>query len=204
MEQQVIVPAGCGPGTELRIAVEGREYLVTVPDDCEGGSAFVVHLPEDVTPSEESFEVVVPDGVSAGDEFVLTLAHGDFVVSVPDGSGPGQPMRVQIPKPQDHQPEQHMEEEEQDHGIDSERPPPDELSGSSSETESETGDGKFAVGMPVEVMRTDGLWTLCTVVEYDPAGGTYTVQLADGRCKYFVEPDWLRLPAFLFQSNAVI
>ena len=95
-----------------------------------------------------------------------------------------------------------------DAASDDEDRPPNELSGSSSETESSSSteaDGcKFAVGMPVEVMRTDGLWTLCTVVEYDAAGGTYTVQLADGRRKYFVEPDWLRLPAFLFQSSAII
>ena len=252
---EVSVPPGLGPGAELRIEVDGRDYLVTVPDGCSDGS-FVVALPseeEAVTIEEERVEVTVPDGVGAGDEVVVQLHHGDFVVEVPEGSGPGQAMWVTVPKPcpkpnvgpQDDQEQQQerrqVEQERQqaeqerqqperegpqvlqagqekespagqprayDAASDDEERPPNELSGSSSETESSSSteaDGcKFAVGMPVEVMRTDGLWTLCTVVEYDAAGGTYTVQLADGRRKDFVEPDWLRLPAFLFQSSAII
>lgn len=75
------------------------------------------------------------------------------------------------------------------------------MSGSSSD-EDEQGGPKFPVGCPAEVLRTDGHWTLVSVTEYDDGGDTYTVQLADGRYKYFVEAEDLRIPRFMLLSSA--
>ena len=58
------------------------------------------------------------------------------------------------------------------------------------------------MGQPVEVLRNDGNWTLATITDYDEHGMTYSVALVDGRCKYFVEEDDLRIPRFLLLSTA--
>ena len=64
--------------------------------------------------------------------------------------------------------------------------------------------GKFGPGQPVEVLRSDGTWTLATVAEFDETGCTYTITLIDGRQKYFVEEEDLRIPRFLLLSTANI
>ena len=56
----------------------------------------------------------------------------------------------------------------------------------------------------MEVTRTDGGWTLAKVTDYEDGGMTYTVQLTDGRLKYFVEESELRIPRFLLLSTANI
>ena len=78
---------------------------------------------------------------------------------------------------------------------------PPELSDDSDEETANAG-AKFGVGAPVEVLRSDGNWSLATVVDYDENGGTYSVSLTDGRCKYFVEEEDLRIPRFLLLSTA--
>ena len=80
---------------------------------------------------------------------------------------------------------------------------PAELS-DDSDSDDDAATAKFGVGSPVEVLRNDGNWTLATVTDYDELGGTYTVTLADGRCKYFVEESELRIPRFLLLSSANI
>ena len=199
MEHEVAIPAGCGPGSEILVDVGGRQYFVTVPEGSEG--SFVVTLPAE----EHGVEVVVPDGCSAGDQFVVQLEEGELVeAEVPPGCSAGDTILIHLPTPA-----RGAAADEDDEADEAERRA--ELTGSSSETDSSSessaepeSEAKFAVGLPVEVMRTDGLWTLATVVEYEPEGATYTVQLADGRYKYFVEPDYLRIPGFLLQSSAMI
>ena len=53
---------------------------------------------------------------------------------------------------------------------------------------------KYPLGSQMEVLRSDGYWSLCTLQEYDWRGVTYTVALDDARLKYFVDEDDLRLP----------
>ena len=83
---------------------------------------------------------------------------------------------------------------------------PPELSGESSSDEDDESQAgpRFSAGAPVEVLRSDGRWTMARVVDYDAGGATYTVQVADGRCKYFVEEDEVRIPRFLLLSTASI
>lgn len=82
-----------------------------------------------------------------------------------------------------------------------ERVLPPELSDSDSDDEP---GAKFAVGQPVEVLRSDDAWTLATVTDYDEYGLTYTIRIVDGRFKYFVEESDLRIPRFLLLSTANI
>lgn len=44
--------------------------------------------------------------------------------------------------------------------------------------------GKYGIGSQVEVLRTDGTWSLAQVKEYDWRAVTYTVMLPDTRLKY--------------------
>ena len=53
-------------------------------------------------------------------------------------------------------------------------------------------------------MRNDGLWTLARVVDYESGGGTYGVELQDGRRKYFVQEDHLRIPAMFLLTTGNI
>lgn len=64
--------------------------------------------------------------------------------------------------------------------------------------------GKYGIGSQVEVLRTDGTWSLAQVKEYDWRAVTYTVMLPDTRLKYaaltlarnaLTCPRWARQPA---------
>ena len=63
---------------------------------------------------------------------------------------------------------------------------------------------RFNVGAAVEVLRNDGHWNLATVTAFEGGGNTYSVELADGRCKHFVEEDDLRIPRFMLLSTGNI
>ena len=101
---QVTVPAGLQPGDPMSIEYEGQEFTITVPDGCFEGMAIEVDLPvgEDSTPppppaANVSVEVVVPDGVFAGEEFLVEFDGQQFNIAVPEGCGPGDPIQVEVP-----------------------------------------------------------------------------------------------------------
>ena len=75
---------------------------------------------------------------------------------------------------------------------------------SDADDEDEAAKARFGVGSPVEVMRSDGLFTLATIVDYDAGGRTYTIRVSDGRLKHFVDEDELRVPRFLLLSTGEI
>ncbi len=101
---QVTVPAGLQPGDPMSIEYEGQEFNITVPDGCFEGMAIEVDLPvgEDSTPppppaANVSVEVVVPDDVFAGEEFLVEFDGQQFNIAVPEGCGPGDPIQVEVP-----------------------------------------------------------------------------------------------------------
>ena len=61
--------------------------------------------------------------------------------------------------------------------------------------------GKFKVGQQVEVLRSDGSWSLASVKEYDWRAVNYTVMLPDTRLKYMVEEEDLRLPVLGYSAR---
>jgi len=199
MEEHVVtVPAGILPGADLLVEVGGGEYYVTVPSNCVEGSTFVVLLPPATADAALDIEVIVPDGCTAGDTFIVQHERGEFAAVVPDGCGPGSAVVISVPPASPQKLPLSPQRTEA-----ASAPAAEELSGSSdSDTEEEK--PTFPIGLPVEVMRNDGNWTLVTVTEYDAGGDTYTVQLVDGRLKYFVEPELLRLPAFMLKTTGMI
>ena len=164
-------------------------------------------------------DCIVPHGCAAGDEIVVDVGDGrELIVIVPDGLVSGDAMEIIVP-PQTSEPSSPKSQtKSQCQPLSStpqsevktsckttqprERVLPPELSDDSSDDDDQG--AKFGVGQPVEVLRTDGQWTLATVTDYDEHGLTYTVGLADGRLKHFVEESDLRIPRFLLLSTGNI
>ncbi len=206
---EVTVPAGSGAGSELMIEVGGSQFMVTVPSGSREGDTFIasIGLPPDdedeaSIASVSEVAVIVPEGCAEGDPLLVEIDGSSFEVIIPPGCGPGMEVIVTVPKPQQQQPDTPFCAPTPSNDSKCDQSAPSECSGSS-DTE---GDERptFPVGLPAEVMRSDGLWSLVRVVDYDAAADNYTVQLADGRFKYFVEPEWLRVPAFLLTTTAMI
>ena len=225
MDVEVVVPQGTQPGDDIIVETGpcGTSHIVTVPEGVVAGERIIVTLSPSLTPGEhigadhETMYVTLPDGIEAGAELLVDAPDGrHLTVSVPSGVAAGESFAVSFPsystenRPawSDMVPTDAAENSEgaatlAGADLDDERSAPSERSSACSSDEDENGP-KFFVGSPVEVLRSDGLWTLCTVVDYDRSGGVYTVELRDGRRKYFVEPDDLRIPRFLLLTTANI
>jgi hypothetical protein len=191
-------PLSLAPTTDLSPSLAAPTVEVIVPDECSAGELFVVTVETSQGPVD--FEVRVPDGCSCGSRLLVEVpphyAAGPAVPSTPPliGSCEAQARSVGSPN---------LHALSTPSSFDM-RPssPPHELSGS--ESSADESRPTFPLGAPAEVLRTDGMWTLVTVVDHDQHGNTYTVRLADGRLKYFVEANDLRLPRFMLQKSADI
>jgi hypothetical protein len=218
---EVLVPDGCGPGDEIYIDHMGSSLSVRVPEGVYAGQAMLVDLGGDTTVDEcQLVDVVVPDGCGPGDLFIAEFAEcGEFEVIVPDGCFAGTMIQVELPPPPPPPPpDEAPAARRRAQTFDSDEPPPPppplpppprSLTPESIAADTSSSDGgedapKFPVGQPAEVRRTDGTWTLVTVEEYDANACNYTVALADGRKKYWVEPDDLRIPRFMLMSHGLI
>ena len=181
MEYEVVVPQGCAEGSELLVEACGESFVVTVPPGLCNGDSFVALLPTNPA-AQGTLDVIVPEGCFAGDSFVVYSEHGEYRACVPHGCVPGSVVSVSIP-PMSNAVDLGSCESK---AMCDEAPAAEELSGSSSDGSGDAEERacapKFPVGLPAEVLRTDGLWTLATVIDYDPRADNYTVQLADGRC----------------------
>lgn len=228
-ELEVIVPEGCKSGSEIIVSAGARELTVTVPEGVGPGDMIIVDLPPTSQPSTPSrassrgsiapceagetvLVAVVPDGATGGSEIFVDTGDRELCVVVPLGLRAGDEMEVVVPpllppSPRSPAPIQKGPPPSQLQPTPSPPAPkrvqPPELSDDSDTDDSAVG-AKFGVGSPVELLRTDGNWTLATVSEYDELGGHYTITLTDGRSKYFVEEGDLRIPRFLLLSTANI
>lgn len=202
---EVVVPEGVAGGEALNVtSPEGDEFEVTVPEGLVPGMCFLVDLPVQERPASGAEEVVmveVPEGVEEHGVFIVEAPWGGaFEVSVPPGLGPGATMEVALPR---------ADSALAAGAVDADAGAVDADAGAAaaaSETEGSDTEpcGRFGVGQAAEVYRSDGTWSLATVTEYDMGGGTYTVELEDGRCKYFVEEEELRVPRFVYQPTVAL
>ena len=192
----VVCPDGCGPGSDISIDVppppppprpltEALSVQVIVPDGVYEGQEFFVDY------EGESLCVVCPDGCGPG---------SDISIDVPPPPPPPAPLREK---------DAHGSEKENAPSNDVRGTQGVPHGGSGGGGGSSSGDGepckarafkfalklsngvalnlnlahacKYAIGSMVEVMRTDGDWSLAKVKDYDWRGGTYTVQVRTRR-----------------------
>ena len=214
MSVEVAVPDGCCPGDEFAVDISGYDepFSVVVPDDGYPGMLLVVDIP----PREVS--VTIPDGISAGGQLLVEWEGEQFSVQVPEGCFPGDSILVSPPVRSEGDSQQPQEEEEEPDHV------PSALSACTTGCSSSTkptftpgaggkglnlnlalGNGltltlglqtapKYPLGSRMEVLRSDGYWSPCTIRDYEWRGVTYTVELDDTRLKYFVEEEDLRFP----------
>ena len=146
----VTVPEGLFSGDVMSVvAPDGLTYELIVPSGCKGGSSIEVDLPCDEPVGEppptnggmEQVEIVVPDGVLAGQLFSVDFHGILFEIGCPDGCGPGSAIMVELPQPDS-----------------AALPPPEPPPVPSWEpSEQETDNGyKFKPGQRVELIRTGG------------------------------------------------
>ena len=80
----VVVPDGLLPGDQMSVeAPDGNAYTVEIPPGVAGGQAMEVDLPDGPGPSSsgtQPVEVVVPDGIRAGEAF--SVEFGGAVMEI--------------------------------------------------------------------------------------------------------------------------
>ena len=161
-------------------------------------------------PPPELVDVTVPFDATPGSEFLVELADGArFFVATPEGCVPGDMITIEVP------PMTEVDENEPPTGAQTplgghyaSRDSLDAAVGRSGglrlNSEPRLNEPAVAVSPPaqklgryfecqiLEVERSDGNCSRCSVEDYDELGDTYTVLLSDGRRKYFVEDGALR------------
>ena len=100
----VVVPDGLLPGDQMSVeAPDGNAYTVEIPPGVAGGQAMEVDLPDGPGPSSsgtQPVEVVVPDGVRAGEAFSVEFGGAVMEIVCPDGCGAGSAIIVDMPLPE--------------------------------------------------------------------------------------------------------
>ena len=96
---EVQVPPGLYEGDTFVVSTaDGQEFNVIVPPGCAEGSLLTVAVPPMGGP--QPFEVQVPDGLLAGDAFLVAMENGqELEVFVPDGCQGGDIILVDLPAP---------------------------------------------------------------------------------------------------------
>lgn len=112
---EIVVPDGLKPGDNFEVEWGGVNYSIAVPDGVRSGQALTIELPalEETgagsAPSQSettSVEIVVPDGLSAGDNFEVEWGGVSYSIAVPDGVCSGQSLTIELPSivPEEEQP----------------------------------------------------------------------------------------------------
>lgn len=110
----VTVPEGLTAGDVMSVtAPDGLAYEIIVPRGCRAGDSIEVDLPCDEPAAGnggggapagaangglEAVEIVVPDGLSAGDTFSVEFGAAVFEIECPDGSCGGDAIIVELPR----------------------------------------------------------------------------------------------------------
>jgi len=225
---EIVVPDGLRAGDDFEVQWGGVGYSIAVPDGVSGGQALTIELPAleetgagsaSSQSATASVEIVVPDGLAAGDNFEVEWGGVSYSIAVPDGVSGGQALTIELPSIDP--------AAEPSEPADTGAPSVDATKGDSKEgqpmipVEGATGatwtdidcaierleqtcterctdkcprcDGYgFKPGQRIEVYRTDGAMSPGHIVGKGWEGfdgPTYKVQLDDGLCKEAVPED---------------
>jgi hypothetical protein len=128
---RVIVQEGVEPGQEFQVYAGGRLVRVRCPPNVRPGQSLQITVPKDPNPSEQaannnsggpsqdsdfpadspnvsriegelnSYNVTIPDGVSGGQQFPVTIQGQQLMVTCPTNARAGMKVRVNPPPPAD-------------------------------------------------------------------------------------------------------
>ena len=177
---EVVVPDGLSPGDEFNVEFDGTSFSIVVPAGAAGGQPLALELPAS-TPQPTgttSVEIVVPDGLTPGDEFTVEWGGTSYSIAVPDGVASGQALTIELP--------------ELPGGAEepAAAPEPASVAAAAAEEEEDTmyqAAGEHYLGKVVQVLRSNGEYAPATIIEFNFATETYTVDLGGGMLKYCVE-----------------
>ena len=188
----VTVPTDCRPGDLLRLETPQGTFEVAVPAGCYPGDGFEAAFPIECVDgssvdgsSSFQHEVVVPEGVFAGDVFDVRLNGSSFEIVVPEGLGPGDALLCELSCVDE---EMHAE---------APASPPESpalpYSSGLAVTETWPAGCAFSSGERVELMRTDGSFSLGRVHgAYEGVLGVlYQIRLDNGVYKHAVSEEAL-------------
>ena len=106
VQMQVVVPPGVAGGHTISVVgPDGQQFNTGVPPGMMPGQSFLLHLPAaaaaappPTAPERQTLHVVVPPGVAPGHTIAAAGLDGkQYNMTVPDGMGPGQALRFQLP-----------------------------------------------------------------------------------------------------------
>ena len=99
----VTVPQNIRSGQQFRVTINNQEVMVTCPDKVRPGQRVTFNLPQSTdkepaaAPNHQMFEVLVPEGIKAGEPFALLANNQRVMVTCPANVVPGQKIRFQLP-----------------------------------------------------------------------------------------------------------
>lgn len=185
----VTVPDGLVAGDEFVVSASGGEFEVTVPKGVSAGEAIDLELPATAgggasSSSDDGLQrviVAVPDGVYAGEPFIVNFDGQEFEIVVPDGVVAGEEIEVAVPAATSGPPAPPPTADQG--GVswndwDSTWAPTPK--GSTEWTEAAAPApyyGRYKTGEKVQVQRSSGDWSPATIMEYDELSDTYTIEL---------------------------
>lgn len=178
----VVVPDGCSAGDLLTVSTAHATFNVAVPDGCCAGTSFDVAFEE--APSPPTHEVVVPEGCFAGDTMNVELDGQVFHVIVPNGFCAGDVLPCNLLDDSETlMSSEHEQPREQQHAPESP---------TASAAPAWPAHGLHSAGERVELLRSDGSYSLGTVVgAYDGPyeSPLYQVRMDNGVFKHAVAED---------------
>ena len=189
MAVTVVVPPGLVAGDTMRISLDGLVLDVIVPPGIESGQQLEVNLPDD---GPNTPLVSVPTGLVPGDHFSVAAADGsELSVQVPEGAYGGMQIELCLSGGDD----EDLTCEPLHPGTAVTEPAaaarPAHPAGTSWEH------AKYVADEQCMCCRASGDYTPCTILEYDDASETYTVELrgpggpGSGLLKYGVEESYI-------------
>ena len=104
----VVIPAGVSPGQQFTVLVNGQNMLVTAPSGAVPGQTIQIKIqgvpqlqvqcppPAMRAQPVQTANVVIPAGVSPGQQFMVMVNGQNLLVTAPSGAVPGQTIQVQF------------------------------------------------------------------------------------------------------------
>lgn len=96
----IIVPDNIFAGDAFLVEYRGQQLAVSCPEGCGPGVAIQVEVPApDAEMEARMLEVIIPQSLFPGDDFLVEFGGEQFSVVVPVGCSAGEPIVIEVPRP---------------------------------------------------------------------------------------------------------